>query len=146
MHIIFILLEFCYVMYYILLKICIGEHFWEDCFCCYSQQIKSAIANDFQQITLLVFVRSQTLVLFFSLLFGFLQEHLCLNIYHEIFYYISMTFIIGIFQSHCINEHNQVKWNKVTWDMYKSDSIFFIYKIVHYLNDFWNLFLNKFYY
>ena len=145
MHIIFILLEFCYVMYYILLKICLREHFSEDCFCCYSQQIKSAVANDFQQITLLVFVRSQTLVLFFSLLFGFLQEHFCLNIYYEIFYYIPMTFIIGTFQSHCINVHNQVKWNKITWDMYKSDSIFFIYKIVHYLNDFWNLFLNKFY-
>ena len=24
--------------------------------------------------------------------------------------------------------------------MCKSDSIFFIYKVVHYLNDFWNLF------
>ena len=54
-------------MYYILLEICIGGHFLEDCFCCYSQQIKSALANDFQQITLLllVFVRLQTLVLFF---------------------------------------------------------------------------------
>ena len=30
--------------------------------------------------------------------------------------------------------------------MCKSDSIFFLtYEVVHYLNDFWNLFLNKVY-
>ena len=56
-----------------------------------------------------------------------------------------MTFIIGTFQSHCESKHNQVKWNKVTQDMFKSDSIFFIYKIVHCLNNFWNLLLDKVY-
>ena len=35
-----------------------------------------------------------------------------------------MTFIIGTFQSHCKSEHNQVKRNKITSDMCKSDSIF----------------------
>ena len=56
-----------------------------------------------------------------------------------------MTFIIGTSQSHCESKHNQVKWNKVTQDMCKSDSIFFIYKIVHCLNNFWNLLLDKVY-
>ena len=56
-----------------------------------------------------------------------------------------MTFITGAFQSHCKSEHNQVKWNKTTQNMCKSDSIIFIYKIVHYLNDFWDLFLDKIY-
>ena len=58
---------------------------------------------------------------------------------------MSMTFIIGNFQSYCKSEHFQVKWNKITQNMCKSDSMFFIYKIVHYLNDFWNLFLGKVY-
>ena len=35
-----------------------------------------------------------------------------------------MTFIIGTFQFHCKSEHSQVKWNKITRDMCKSDSIF----------------------
>ena len=35
-----------------------------------------------------------------------------------------MNFIIGTFQSNCKSEHNQVKRNKVTRDMCKSDSIF----------------------
>ena len=34
-----------------------------------------------------------------------------------------MAFIIGIFQSHCKSEHNQVKWNKITEGMCKSYSI-----------------------
>ena len=33
-------------MYYIVSEICIGGHFLEDCFYCYSQQIKSAVANE----------------------------------------------------------------------------------------------------
>ena len=41
------------------------------------------------------------------------------------YYDISITFIIDIFQFHCKIEHNQVKWNKITWDLCKSDSIFF---------------------
>ena len=46
-----------------------------------------------------------------------------------------MTFIIGTFQSHCKSEYNQVKWNKITRDMWKSDSIYyFFYKVVHCLN------------
>ena len=49
---------------------------------------------------------------------------------------ISMTFIIETFQSHCKSEHNQAQCHKTIWDMCKSDSIFFIYKVVHYLNDF----------
>ena len=35
-------LNFCYVMYYIVLEICIGGRFLEDCFYCYFQQIISA--------------------------------------------------------------------------------------------------------
>ena len=35
-----------------------------------------------------------------------------------------MIFIIGTFQSHYKSECNQVKWNKTTQDMCKSDSIF----------------------
>ena len=35
-----------------------------------------------------------------------------------------MTSIIGTFQSHCKSEHNQIKWNKITQAMCKSDSIF----------------------
>ena len=37
--------SFCYVMYYIVSEICIGGHFLEECFYCYSQRIKSAVAN-----------------------------------------------------------------------------------------------------
>ena len=36
----------------------------------------------------------------------------------------SMNFITGTFQSCCKSEHNQVKWNKITRDMCKADSIF----------------------
>ena len=32
---------------------------------------------------------------------------------------ISMNFL-----SHCKSKHKQVKWNKITWDMCKSDNIF----------------------
>ena len=39
--------SFCYVMYYIVSETCIGGHFLEDCFYCYSQQIKSVVANKF---------------------------------------------------------------------------------------------------
>ena len=35
-----------------------------------------------------------------------------------------MIFITGTFQSHCKSKHNQVKWNKITGGMCKSDSIF----------------------
>ena len=39
--------SFCYVMYYIVLEICIGIwHFLEDCFYFYFQQINSAVANE----------------------------------------------------------------------------------------------------
>ena len=38
-------LSFCYVMYCIVFKICIGGRFLEDYFHCYSQQIIYAIAN-----------------------------------------------------------------------------------------------------
>ena len=38
--------SFCYVMCYIVSEISIGGHFLEDCFYCYSQQIKSAAANE----------------------------------------------------------------------------------------------------
>ena len=33
-------------MYYIVSESCIGGHFLEDCFYCYSQQFKSAVANE----------------------------------------------------------------------------------------------------
>ena len=39
-------LRFCYVMYYILSKLCIGEPFLEDCFYWYSQQIIYDVANE----------------------------------------------------------------------------------------------------
>ena len=35
-----------------------------------------------------------------------------------------MPFVNGNFQFHCKSEHKQVKWNKITPDMCKSDSIF----------------------
>ena len=38
--------SFCYVMYYIVPEICTVGHFSEDCFYCYSQQIKSGVANE----------------------------------------------------------------------------------------------------
>ena len=38
--------SFCYVMYYIVLEIRIARHFLEDRFYFYSQQIKSAVANE----------------------------------------------------------------------------------------------------
>ena len=50
---------------------------------------------------------------------------------------MSMTFIIGIFQSHCKSEHSQVKWNKITRDMHKSVNIF-PYLQCTYLNGFWH--------
>ena len=34
-----------------------------------------------------------------------------------------MTFTIGTVQSHCKNEHNQIKWNEITQGMCKCDSI-----------------------
>ena len=37
---------------------------------------------------------------------------------------ISMNFLIDTFQSHCKSERNHVKWNKIPWDTWKSDSIF----------------------
>ena len=37
-----------------------------------------------------------------------------------------MTWIVGTFQSHCKSEHNQVRWSKITQDMFKSDSIFYL--------------------
>ena len=56
---------------------------------------------------------------------------------------ILMNFIIFTFQFHCKSEHKQVKWNKIIRDMCKCHSIFLIYKVVHYLNDFLNLFLDN---
>ena len=55
-----------------------------------------------------------------------------------------MTFIIGTFESHCKSEYNQVKWNKITRDV-NLTVFFLIYKVVHYLNDLWDLFLDKLY-
>ena len=37
---------FC-VMYYIVLEICVGGSFLEDCFYCYSQQIISAVGSEY---------------------------------------------------------------------------------------------------
>ena len=39
--------SFCYKIYYIVSEICIGGNFLEECFYCYSQQIKSEVANKF---------------------------------------------------------------------------------------------------
>ena len=38
-------LIFSYLMYYKVLRICIGGRFSEDCFYCFSQQITSAVAK-----------------------------------------------------------------------------------------------------
>ena len=38
--------SFCYVRCYIVLGLCIGESFLEECFYCYSQQIKSVVGNE----------------------------------------------------------------------------------------------------
>ena len=56
-----------------------------------------------------------------------------------------MAFIIGIFQFHGKIEQKQVKIKKIKWNMFKSDSFFLIYKVLEYLNEFWNLFLDKVY-
>ena len=39
-------LSFWYLMYYIVLEICVGGHFLEDCFYCSSQKVISAITNE----------------------------------------------------------------------------------------------------
>ena len=44
---IFYTLNFCYVMYNVMLEICIDRRLLEDCFYCYSQQVISAVANEF---------------------------------------------------------------------------------------------------
>ena len=36
-----------YLMYHTVLELCNGGHFLKDCFYCYSQQIKSAVANEY---------------------------------------------------------------------------------------------------
>ena len=56
-----------------------------------------------------------------------------------------MTFIIGIFQVHWKIEQKQVKCNKIKGEMCKFDKMFLVYKVLHYLNNFWNLFLDKVY-
>ena len=38
--------------------------------------------------------------------------------------WLSITFIIDTFQFHCKLERKQVKWNKITRDMWKSDGSF----------------------
>ena len=38
--------SFCYTMYYIVLQICIGGHFLEECFYCFSQRSKFSAANE----------------------------------------------------------------------------------------------------
>ena len=59
---------------------------------------------------------------------------------------ILMFFIIGTFRSHCKSEYIQVKWNKITRDMCKSDSIFpCLQGSTLFKNDFWKLFLDKVY-
>ena len=40
-------MSFCYVRYYIVSDMCIGGGFLEECFCCYSQQIISAVPSEF---------------------------------------------------------------------------------------------------
>ena len=51
---------------------------------------------------------------------------------------ISMNFIIGIFQIHFRTEHKQVKWNNAI-------VFFLVYRVVHYLNGFWRLLIDKVY-
>ena len=51
---------------------------------------------------------------------------------------ISMNFIIGIFQTHFRTEHKQVKWNNAI-------VFFLVYRVVHYLNGFWRLLIDKVY-
>ena len=52
-----------------------------------------------------------------------------------------MTFITDTFLSHWKGEHNQVKSHWTCGSL----AVFFIYKVVHCLNDFWNVFLDKVY-
>ena len=59
--------------------------------------------------------------------------------------YSNLTLYLPLSKSSKIFQWLSSKVNKITRDMCKSDSIFVIYKIVHYLNDFWNLFLDKVY-
>ena len=53
-----------------------------------------------------------------------------------------MTFIIGSSQPDCKSEHNQVKSHGTCGNL---TVYFLIYKVVHYLNDFRNLLLDKVY-
>ena len=43
------------------------------------------------------------------------------------------------------NECTQLKWSKTKQDMLESERIFLFQKVVRYINDFWDLFLNKVY-
>ena len=54
-----------------------------------------------------------------------------------------MTFRIGTFVFHCKSEHKQGKTEKLLGACANPTVFFLIYKVVHYWNDFWNLFLDK---
>ena len=56
-----------------------------------------------------------------------------------------MTSIIGTFQSHFKSEHNQESEIKSHGTFANLTVFFLIYKVVHYLNDLWNLFIDKVY-
>ena len=54
-----------------------------------------------------------------------------------------MTFRIGTFVFYCKSEHKQRKTEKLLGACANPTVFFLIYKVVHYWNDFWNLFLDK---
>ena len=64
---------------------------------------------------------------------------------HKIWNYFNEFYNRHFFQFHCKSEYKQVTWNKIKQDMRKSDSIFPYYNVILCLNDFWNLFLEKYY-
>ena len=57
-----------------------------------------------------------------------------------------MTFIIGTFQFHCKSEQHIKQREIKSHGTYANQTLFFfIYKVVHYFNDFWKLFLDNVY-
>ena len=57
-----------------------------------------------------------------------------------------MTFIIGTFQFQCKSEQHIKQREIKSHGTYANQTLFFlIYKVVHYFNDFWKLFLDNVY-
>ena len=105
--------------------------------------------GDFQNQTFSVLWLKWTQATKWNKISHFFMRHIQIWNYFSLvakYWNILMTFIIAIFQFHYKMEHKQVKWDKIKRVICKSErGMFIIYKVVDYLNDFWNLFLDKVY-